>query len=69
MAPVRSGVFAGAARPAGVLPAMRHRACRFLIIVIAAAILAGCDKCADNFLVDPFAKPKPVTCHEAPPAR
>ncbi|HEX4764644.1 MAG TPA: hypothetical protein VH414_00005 [Lichenihabitans sp.] len=48
---------------------MRHRACRFLIVVAAAAILAGCDKCADNFLVDPFAKPKPAACHEAPPAR
>ncbi len=67
--PVPSGLFAGAARPAGVLLAMRHRAYRLFAIVITAAILAGCDKCADNFLVDPFAKPKPAACHEVPPAR
>ena len=48
---------------------MRHRAIRLASVLLIAAVLAGCDKCADNFLVDPFAKPKPASCHEAPAVR
>lgn len=46
---------------------MRHRAFRFVGLLLIAATLAACDKCADNFLVDPFAKPH--SCHEAPGPR
>ncbi len=46
---------------------MRHRGSRLVALLLLAATLAGCDKCSDNFLVDPFAKPKtPASCHEEP---
>ncbi len=42
---------------------MRHpHACRILALLLVASALAGCDKCADNFIVNPFG-PKPAgTC-------
>lgn len=48
---------------------MRHRALQFVGLLLIAATLAACDKCADNFLVDPFAAPKPHSCKEGPPPR
>ncbi len=45
---------------------MRHSVIRLVSILLIAAALAGCDKCADNFLADPFAKPGPKTCHDEP---
>ena len=46
---------------------MRHHAFRLVGLLLIAAALAGCDKCSDNFLVDPFAKPAtPGSCHGGP---
>lgn len=46
---------------------MVHRGSRLVVLLLLAAALAGCDKCADNFLVDPFAKPAtPGSCHSEP---
>jgi hypothetical protein len=42
---------------------MLHRhACRILALLVVASALAGCDKCADNFLVNPFATKPAGTC-------
>lgn len=42
---------------------MLHRqACRLLALLLIAAALGGCDKCADNFLVNPFGTKQPGTC-------
>ena len=50
---------------------MRRTALRLAMILTIAPLLAGCDKCADYFFVNPFApKPDaPHSCHEEPPAR
>ena len=53
-------------RPPEVMFPMHRRAVRLASLLLIAALLGGCDKCADNFLIDPFAKPKPASCHEAP---
>ena len=45
---------------------MRGKALRILALLCVASALAGCDKCADNFLVNPFAVKPPGTCHEGP---
>ncbi len=42
---------------------MIHRhACRVLALLLIASALAGCDKCADNFIANPFATKPPGTC-------
>ena len=50
---------------------MLHRhACRVLALLVAASALAGCDKCADYFIANPFAAKAPGTCPSgAIPAR
>ena len=47
---------------------MRHRTGRLIGLLLLAAALAGCDKCSDNYFVDPF-KPKPASCHGEPAIR
>ena len=51
---------------------MLHRhACRVLALIVVASALAGCDKCADYFIANPFATKAPGTCPSgaAPAAR
>jgi hypothetical protein len=45
---------------------MRQSAFRLIGLFMLAATLAACDKCADNFLGNPFAPSKPAGCHEGP---
>ena len=42
---------------------MLHRhACRVLALLVVAFALAGCDKCADYFIANPFATKPAGTC-------
>ena len=42
---------------------MLHRqACRVLALVLVASALAGCDKCADYFVANPFDTKPAGTC-------
>jgi len=41
---------------------MRPNAARILALLVVASALAGCDKCADNFIANPFATKPPATC-------
>jgi hypothetical protein len=41
---------------------MRLNALRILALLVAASALAGCDKCADYFIANPFATKPPATC-------
>ncbi len=42
---------------------MLHRhACRVLALLVAASALAGCDKCADYFIANPFGTKPAGTC-------
>lgn len=45
---------------------MASRWVRLAGLMLIAAAVAGCDKCADNYLANPFAPSKPATCHEGP---
>ncbi len=49
-----------------MIPAMRLNAVRVLALLVIASALAGCDKCADNFIANPFAVKPAGTCHEGP---
>ena len=40
----------------------RRRIGRMLALLLAASALGGCDKCADYFVVNPFATKAPGTC-------
>lgn len=49
---------------------MMRGALRFLGLLALVAALGGCDKCADYFIVNPFAPTKPPpACHEEPVQR
>ena len=39
-----------------------RRACRVLALLIVAAALSGCDKCADYFIANPFGTKPAGTC-------
>ena len=42
---------------------MLHRhACRVLALLVIASALAGCDKCADYFIANPFGTKPAGTC-------
>ena len=41
---------------------MRRTICRMLALLVVASALAGCDKCADYFIANPFGAKQPGTC-------
>ena len=41
---------------------MHGTLCRILALLVVAAALAGCDKCADYFIANPFATKPAGTC-------
>ena len=41
---------------------MRRNAFRVLSLLLLASALAGCDKCADYFIANPFSVKPPGTC-------
>lgn len=41
---------------------IRRPTCRILALLVLAAALGGCDKCADYFIANPFATKPAGTC-------